>query len=222
LLVVIAIIALLAGLLFPVIASAINSGRTAASNSNLKQLHLLFVNYTTDRNGEYPISIIDNDFFWRRAVWEHTYGPFDGGPVEIMDAMQRGDYAKIMWCPVMVARHGQEQHPGGRGSYQMNRYFSPPSWGGGYRYEGQADMIGIKEPYLMGGTVLTSSSKFGTYEHNQSAGYPYDTAWMNLAYEYGGGRDAALGLFVDGHTEIIPRETGVERNPLFQDMTRLD
>ena len=73
LLVVIAIIALLAGLLFPVLSSSLNSGRTASSLSNLKQIHLLFVNYTTDKNGEYPISIENPDLFWRRVVWDPSH-----------------------------------------------------------------------------------------------------------------------------------------------------
>jgi prepilin-type N-terminal cleavage/methylation domain-containing protein len=222
LLVVIAIIALLAGLLFPVLSSSLNSGRTASSLSNLKQIHLLFVNYTTDKNGEYPISIENPDLFWRRVVWEGNYGAFQGGPVEVMNAMQSSEYSKIMWCPVMVSRHGQEQHPGGRGSYAMNKFFAPPSWGGGYRYEGQADMIGVKEPYIVGGTVLESNPKFGTFEHVESSAFPYDTAWMNLNYTYGGGKDGALGLFIDGHVEMIPKQQGVELNTSLRDMVALE
>jgi prepilin-type N-terminal cleavage/methylation domain-containing protein len=222
LLVVIAIIAILSALLFPAVTSSLNSGRTAASISNLKQIHLLFVNYTSDNNGAYPISIENPDLFWRRVVWEHTHGPFEGGPVEVMEAMQASDYSRIMWCPAMMARFGQEQHPGGRGSYQMNRYFSPPSWGGGYRYEGQGDMMGTKEPYIMGGTLLTSNPKFGTFEHNQSAQFPYDTEWMNLHYAYGGGRDSAIGLFIDGHVEQIPKAAGVELHTALSDFTQLE
>jgi prepilin-type N-terminal cleavage/methylation domain-containing protein len=222
LLVVIAIIALLAGLLFPVLSSSLNSGRTAASLSNLKQIHMLFVNYTTDKNGEYPISIENPDLFWRRVVWEGNYGPFAGGPVEVMNAMQSSEYSKIMWCPVMVSRFGQEQHPGGRGSYSLNKYFAPPSWGGGYRYEGEATMIGVKEPYLMGGSVLESNPKFGTFEHVESSEFPYDTAWMNLSYTYGGSREGALGLFVDGHVEMIARQQGVDMNASLKDIATLE
>ena len=222
LLVVIAIIGILSALLFPVIGSAINSGRTTASISNLKQIHMLVMNYTTDRNGEYPISIENADLFWRRVIWEHTYGGFAGGPEEVMSAMQNGEYARIMWCPVMTRKHGQEQHPGGRGSYALNGYFSPPTWRlGGYRYEGEATLIGNKEPYIMGGTVLESNPKFGTFEHNQSTAYPYSTAWMSMAYEYGRG-DAGIGLFIDGHVEQIPKETGVEMDSIYRDVATLE
>ena len=222
LLVVIAIIALLAGLLFPVLSSSLNSGRTASSLSNLKQIHLLFVNYTTDKNGEYPISIENPDLVWRRVVWENNYGPFEGGPEEVMDAMQSSEYSKIMWCPVMVSRYGQEQHPGGRGSYAMNKFFCPPSWGGGYRYEGEASMVGVKEPFIMGGTVLESNPKFGTFEHVESSDVPYDTAWMNLSYAYGGSRDSALGLFIDGHVVAIPKQQGVDMNSSLRDIATLE
>ncbi len=54
LLIVIAIIALLAGLLFPVFAKVRENGRTAACNSNLHQLGLAFTQYISDYGGRLP------------------------------------------------------------------------------------------------------------------------------------------------------------------------
>jgi prepilin-type processing-associated H-X9-DG protein len=55
-----------------------------------------------------------------------------------------------------------------------------------------------------------------------SSKYPYDTAWMNVAYEYGGGRDSAIGLFIDGHVELIPKEKGIAMHAMLSDMDVLD
>jgi prepilin-type N-terminal cleavage/methylation domain-containing protein/prepilin-type processing-associated H-X9-DG protein len=57
LLVVIAIIALLAAILFPVFARVREEARTAACQSNLKQIALSFQQYTQDFDGRYPQAI---------------------------------------------------------------------------------------------------------------------------------------------------------------------
>ena len=54
LLVVIAIIAILAAILFPVFASAKEAAKATACLSNLKQLNLATIMYTTDSDGVYP------------------------------------------------------------------------------------------------------------------------------------------------------------------------
>ena len=55
-LVVIAIIALLAGLLFPVFARAREEGRKTSCASNMKQLGIAFQQYTQDSRGKYPLA----------------------------------------------------------------------------------------------------------------------------------------------------------------------
>lgn len=55
LLTVIAIIAVLAAILFPVLASAREKARQAACSSNLRQLGLALAMYTTDWSGTYPL-----------------------------------------------------------------------------------------------------------------------------------------------------------------------
>lgn len=54
LLVVLVIIALLAGLVFPVLAAGRERGRTAACASNLRQLHAAFALYSADHEGLLP------------------------------------------------------------------------------------------------------------------------------------------------------------------------
>ncbi len=222
LLVVIAIIGLLAALLLPAMRSARRSALTTASLSNLKQIHLITYNYIEQTKGTYPISIENSDYFWRRQVWEYQFGEFEGGPVAVMDAMQNSSYSKVMWCPLMVKDYGQEQHPGGRGSYALNKFFSPASWGGGRRYDTDAYLVGKTEPYIMAGTVLEGTPEFGTFEHIESARFPYDTAWMNIAYEYGSGGDRGLGLYIDGHAATFSREDGVAMDADIRDQTQLN
>ena len=226
LLVVIAIIAILAALIFPAVQGGLNSAKTTSSINNLKEVHKIVFVYLTDKKRTYPVAIENADLFWRRTVWEHAFGAFEGGPEAVMDAMQSSSYSKVMWCPLMVSRYGQEQHPGGRGSYAMNLFFKPPAWGGRIRRVNEVDLKGTKEPYIMAGTVLESSPQFGTWEMIQSSQPPvdgvYDTEWMNLAYDYGAGGDLGLGLFVDGHVERISMEQGAELDPLLRDDNTLE
>ncbi len=74
LLIVIAIIALLAGILFPVFAKVREGGRKVACNSNLHQLGLAFAQYTTDYGGRYPGSGP-----YQSLAGVNSWGPTGGG-----------------------------------------------------------------------------------------------------------------------------------------------
>jgi hypothetical protein len=157
-------------------------------------------------------------------VWENSFGPFDGG--DVAEQMQNSAYAKVMWCPLMVSRHGQEQHPGGRGSYGMNLFFRPPSWGGRIRRIAEADLKGAKEPYIMAGTPHRDNPEWGTYEMTYSSEPPvdgnYSEYWMNVHYAYGSGGDLGLGLFVDGHVETLTMAQGEELESLLRNADTLE
>jgi prepilin-type N-terminal cleavage/methylation domain-containing protein/prepilin-type processing-associated H-X9-DG protein len=97
LLVVIAIIAILAAILFPVFAKARSKARQAACNSNVKQLALAFMQYTSDYDGKYPSVYDDNDkgnggYPYDRVIWADKIFPYvknrevfacPGGPNEV-------------------------------------------------------------------------------------------------------------------------------------------
>jgi prepilin-type N-terminal cleavage/methylation domain-containing protein len=227
LLIVIALIAVLAAILVPVAGRLRNSALTAASTNNLRQIHTLFTTYLGENNNVFPTALgstAENPaarYHWRRTIWEKTYGPFEG---DVADKMAHSDYAKIMWCPLMVKKYGQEQHPWGRGSYAINFFFIDPTWRAGdpIRVLNREDLKGRVEPLIMTGTVLKSSPKFGTWEAVQSGRFPYDTDWMNLNYEYGSGQNSALGLFLDGHVETISKQRGAELDPLLRDATNFE
>jgi len=219
LLVVITIIAVLAAILFPVVGSALNKSRTVSSLSNLKQIHGLTMKYVIDNRGRFPQAVTSagsgTERFWRRDVWEFNYGNFEG---DIAQAMQNSTYATIMWCPIMVQKHGQEQHPGGRGSYGMNAFFNQ----GITRVMSMGDCRGVKEPFLMAGTPFAEpNGKFGTNEEINKSD-PGATDWQSMAFVYSGGRDMGLAAFVDGRVELISRERGVELNDLIADYTVLE
>lgn len=223
-LVVITIMAILAALLIPTLGRARATALTASSSANLKQIHLLFDQYLSSHGGVYPTARglnLPTETHWRRVVWEGTYGKFEGDPPTVMAAMQASAYSKVMWCPLMVKRHGQDQHPFGRGSYGINNYFMDPSWGGGIRRDGAAGLIGTKEPFIMAGTLHPADDRFGTDAHIDSSKFPYDTAWANLSYEYGDD-DMALGAYLDGHVAQIPKQKGIELHNLLSDPTTLE
>lgn len=223
LLVVIAIIAILAGLLIPSISKARVTAMTTGSMSNLKQIHLLFRSYLNAHDGAYPTARGLNlpvEKHWRRVIWESSYGAFEGDPPAVMQAMKSSAYSKTMWCPLMVSRYGKDQHPFGRGSYGINNFFMDPSWGGGYRFDSSINLIGIKEPFIMAGTVHPADGRFGTDAHTDSSVFPYDTAWANVAYEYGD-KDTGLGLYIDGHVETITKQAGLDMQALIRDPTSL-
>jgi prepilin-type N-terminal cleavage/methylation domain-containing protein len=217
LLVVIAIIAILAALLTPTLGAARRGAQTSSSQSNLRQIHLMFRMYLNDKDGAFPTARglhLESEKHWRRVIWEHSRGPFTGGGGDIIQQMESSAYATVLWCPMMTSRNGKDQHPYGRGSYGINRYFMDPTWGGGYRFEEAGTLVGAVEPFIMAGTLHPADARFGTDAHIDSSSYPYDTAWANMAYEYGRGGDRALALYLDGHSELMDRDRGVTLHPL--------
>ena len=222
LLVVIAIIAILAVILIPVIGSSINKSRTVTSLSNLKQIHTYMMGYVLDKKGRFPKAVGDatsgTENFWRREIWEHQNKSFSDSPQEAMSEMQGSAYAKVMWCPIMVQKYGQEQHPGGRGSYGMNAYFNQSA----SRTTRSETCRGLKEPYIMAGNVFAEpNGKFGTNEEINKSD-PEATDWQSMAYVYGGQRDMGMGLFLDGRVELITKEQGANLNDAIADYSKLE
>ena len=222
LLVVIAILAILMVILIPVVKNARINAQTAGSMSNLKQIYVLINNYLANTAGTYPEAVehgINTE--WRRSVWESSYGVFTGSPPEVMKAMG-GAYAKTMWCPLLVGRYGQDQHPVGRGSYSINWFFRNYNWGGQVRKIGHLNLIGKQEPFIVAGSVLPGSPMFGTYAQFESSLENYGDGWKSVGYEYGKNKDAALAMFLDGSVKKISKPDAIELNPLISNAANLD
>jgi prepilin-type N-terminal cleavage/methylation domain-containing protein/prepilin-type processing-associated H-X9-DG protein len=76
LLVVIAIIAILAAILFPVFARAREKARTASCQSNLKQISLAVIMYSTDYDQTYPQNWTGNCSWGAGADWMEVTQPY--------------------------------------------------------------------------------------------------------------------------------------------------
>lgn len=220
LMIVIAIIAVLVAIVIPVVGRMQRSSLTTSSTNNLKQIHTLMEGYVTE-NIRYPtargVNLPPPTRHWRRIIWEFANGEFSPDSGVAIKEMEGSPYSEVMWCPLMVKRHGQDQHPWGRGSYALNNYFMDPSWGGGHRHPDSPGFEGRKEPFIMAGTLHPADSRFGTYTHITSSNFPYNTAWSNVAYEYGASGDKALVMFIGGNVETIPKKKMMELNELLRD-----
>ena len=221
LLVAISIIAVLAAISLLAIGRMQKSGQSSASMANMRQIHTAILTYVAENDGTYPRAVFKPGegkelsgqgglcIYWRRMVWETmfpTTGAWDQSFGE-KDA-KTGSYRKVMWCPLMVSKNGFVNYVQGHGSYGLNNYFNiyldRPD-----RKAATLSGLGQKEPLLMAGTVKTGNlKKEGTWAYIESANYPYDTAWFNMAYEYGSSGDKALAVFLDGHAKMLSREEG--------------
>ena len=107
LLVVMAIIAILAALLLPGLASARDKGRKAACLSNLRQLGIAIVNYASDNDGKIPYGPKAPPFTSAADFYPSTGAPTslislqNGAPVGLglMLAQQLAGQPKVLFCP---------------------------------------------------------------------------------------------------------------------------
>ena len=217
---------ILVAVTLPVLSGAHTEALTESSMNNLRQIHLLLLVYVRDYDGYWPKPLGDQtnpgdtSYTWRRNVWEHAYGPFPSG--EYTAAMNAPPYSHVMWCPLMVSQFGQQQHPVGRGSYAMAKYFqvsytcssSPGPGACTYRRQGDPAMVGKLEPIVMTGSVGTGGAldpSFGTYDLVEWGTYTSnpvpdpENGWKYLNYGYG---NAALGVYLDGHVGRITVDQG--------------
>ena len=102
LLVVLAIIAILAAILFPVFAQAREKARQTSCLSNLKQIGLATVMYTTDHDETYPIvqyRVPDGRVWW--AVYKGDDGSLDKTRAAIYPYLRNGE---IQRCPSYIGK----------------------------------------------------------------------------------------------------------------------
>jgi len=107
LLVVMAIIALLAALLLPALASARDKGRKAACLSNLRQLGIAVLNYASDNDGKIPYGPKAPPFTSAADFYPSTGAPTSlislqsGAPVGLglMLSQQLAGQPKVLFCP---------------------------------------------------------------------------------------------------------------------------
>lgn len=230
-LVVVAIIAILAAIFVPVASRMQRGGQTSKSIQNLRQIHTQIMAFVGDHNGQLPRAIyepgsdpngIEDGFkhYWRRAIWESQLGPLGNNPAERVVNLTTGSYAKVMWCPVQIAKHKMSKigFLEGHGSYAINKYFflwkERMDEGVGDRRSASPDVQGRVEPLVVAGT---SNQDIGTFAYFESTNPPVQGAydkppWHNMAYDYGSGGNNGLALFLDGRVELVTPEAGKAMN----------
>jgi len=211
LLVVISIIGLLAGISIPAISAARASAQTAASTSNLKQIFSMTQIYLAENKNLYPVALGDaqdgrTKSSWRRSIWEAANGSLwpSGDYFSLTNNLARGPYAKVMWCPLMVAKYSMDgAHEWGRGSYSINQFFKDPR--NSLSLGGDVDFAAKKEPFIVAGGA---ERLIGTSEAFVSITSPNKRGRDGTAYEYGAGRNKALVMFLDGRVELMDGSKG--------------
>jgi len=224
LLVVVAIIAILAAILFPVFARARENARRAGCQSNLKQLGLAFAQYTQDYDEWLPFIGSSAAVSPGVVVWDKAIAPYAGIKVEL------GFEPLIFRCP--SATRGRTYMPPYHGNYSPGA----PS-GAGLEYASAvfgfdptltpANILrGVKIPAISNPatTILLAerpSSRDTSGYHNVFGGYGYvQTAAAN-------GQDTGMPgktlhfdgwnyLFNDGHVKWLKPEATMQGGTIHQ------
>ena len=170
LLVVVAIIAVLAGLLSPALKKARDQARSIQCMNNLRQLGAMAVSYANDYGGRLPVYYDSST----TTGWHECF--FRAG---LLTKNAAGNYVqKWMYCPSWIT----SPEIGADGSVMPNRHY-------GMRLTSQIDFAGISDPasyHVFGDTVV------GTIQF-----YYFGTGSGSLLHRRH--NDAANIWFADGH-----------------------
>ncbi len=100
-LVTVAIIGVLAALIFPALSKSKDRANAAACASNLRQIGLAFQGYANDHDGELPRAVNAEDYLWPFALWMGQIAPYANVviPTDNPDLQFKGVYSGIFRCP---------------------------------------------------------------------------------------------------------------------------
>jgi prepilin-type N-terminal cleavage/methylation domain-containing protein/prepilin-type processing-associated H-X9-DG protein len=116
LLVVVAIISLLAAILFPVFARARENARRASCMSNMKQLGLAFMQYTQDYDEQLPIGACPSCSSGPPFTWDINIAPYAGIKVSV------GSTPLIFHCPSDASENTRSYDYPYTGNYYSSYY----------------------------------------------------------------------------------------------------
>lgn len=221
LLVVVAIIALLAAILFPVFGRARENARRSTCQSNLKQIGLGILQYSQDYDERFPSAY---SYEYSATRWPTTYGrpvpnswdraimPYMGVKVN-NHASDYSSNATIFRCPsdtaplsaTMISYYGSGAKPR---SYSMtdsnygNDGFVGPSKDDGYGLYAQGRHIGVfADP---SGTLMVTENTNGQNIYGSFNGASCVGWALSRSMHFEGGLNY---LFVDGHVKWLNNKT---------------
>jgi len=190
LLMVIAIIALLIAVLFPVLRSARNQARTIVCQANLRQVGQIMSQYTQDNEGRLPTDPIRAFFFVLR-------GPFEASNNRIVSSYAPAGTERITCCPMATS---VPEEPAEKGTWSFGREADAPK---GEIRSGSAfrswEMTGFGKPFR-------GSYGFNFYLFLRDVWIPFSDS-MNLSFNtYLVKGSAKIPAFLDATlTEGKPR-----------------
>ncbi len=211
-LVVMAIIALLMGILLPVLASARSQGKAIVCRSNLRQLVLANTGYAIENNGSYALAASDiypggaNLHRWH-GVREHLDEPFDSLKGPLVSYLADG---AVKECPQKVKfRQGDPwdfNFEDGCGGYGYNmRYIGSKVWQGDKKenYEKSArntEVASSAQTVMFADCAMVKADRGVPYYLEYSFSEPplndWGYAWPSIHFRHRG--KANIG-WVDGH-----------------------
>lgn len=213
-LVVIAIIAILAALLFPSLQKALDSGRIISCNNNLKQLGLAVHAYGGDFHASLPIYIPGGGgqherWGFNKIGLERVTAPYTGAVVPTETWLCTGHQMFICPASPVTYRDKRYKHAGldnyGTNTYEgiYNNYRNSPV---------NTDMVGGKAQYLRMSSYRAPGRmtfQFCSRRNSNAPGWTLlDTNGALAAASWHGQSDLAPPrplLFLDGHSRTLAR-----------------
>lgn len=199
LLVVVAIIGILASMLLPSLGRARKKAKESLSISNLKQIYMGVIMYSTDGDEYVPSPTnFTTSKHWPYYIYEsmtgNTLGP---NAAAAREEMAKASYSNVMYCPIISDRRGGVSiHNMGRSDYELNKYFNKNN--GGYKKMTTASVGGKIEPMFV---PIQNPSNPSIWNTDVGTGH------KDAAYYYGND-SKTLGLFIHGNVRYISTSEG--------------
>jgi prepilin-type N-terminal cleavage/methylation domain-containing protein len=169
LLVVIAIIAILAAILFPVFGQAKEAAKATAEISNLKQMSLAVLQYSTDYDDAFPLAVRQESLSSQQTEFsDTTFSPSPAGWIPWQEAIY--PYTKsrdIYTTPLEPSISGS----GGAKKYEQEQMFGVVPRASALAYRDSSSMFAFETPLANSGAGAYIDGPFG-------AASSYDAAYV--------------------------------------------
>jgi prepilin-type N-terminal cleavage/methylation domain-containing protein len=201
LLVVVAVIATLAGLLLPAVSMVRASAYKTQCASNLRQIGIALVGYTSDNDGRLPFRNFNNDVrFMGHDAWafEHLMCQYIGGTTQPTQ-LREVSGAKVFLCPAGPLRYAKDN--GGVKQWYAPSYgqFAEKSYEGAFYFIYERALTEGLLPYMR----LTNFSKPSQTPFLFCSNREMPGGYALLQGHSYHRRFARPTVFVDGHVKVL-------------------